>query len=239
MLYIVFEDKKKKLLEANFLELRALEIGISKYVIKLFPSDNFFDKGSFLGDQLKLNILFENKLNKLVKLNQAIVWIDSIIQHIEFIEIQCKLSFSDDFYPYNQELLNHLYKYWNGDSKVFIDRSGFTQEDLSLYLDASLLWNGVPESIEVKPRYILDGGDIRNKYELFIQIGEIFIGNKGYFGLNLDALDECLSITMKGLIKKVSLEIKNGKILSENIGSMYFESLMGILNRFFNIENIR
>lgn len=233
MLSVIIEQKKNILIEAKFITISINTIGVSKSVIHLFPKNIFHELQDFVGNKVTLKILLKNKLDKVIILNKATVLINSIGNNSDSVEIQGNISFSDDYYPYNQELLNHINKYWN---KNIIERSQFELNDYDLYLDTLLLWNGIPESLVVKSHYILDGSVVKNKYDLFIQIGEMFIGNKGYFGLNLDALDDCLSITMKGIMSKIPLEIKDSDLLSEKIGKDYFDSLVDVFNKYFDVK---
>ena len=237
MLSVVVKSNKKTLVDSELIKLEKSKANPSKYIVQAFSKSVSQELDKFIGSTSVLKILMKDKFNRTVILHQGNALLHSSTNTSDFTDIECSISFSDNYYPYRPDLLNHITKYWGRDLLNPIDRSQFSGEDFCLYLDTTLLWSGVPELLEIKSRYVLDGASIQSKCDLFIHLGEIFIGDKGYFGLNLDALEECFSLTIKGVDSKIPFELKDGEILSEKIGQSYFDSLTDVLNRFFLVES--
>jgi RNAse (barnase) inhibitor barstar len=92
-----------------------------------------------------------------------------------------------------------------------------------------LFYTGLPKGIIPIKDYTIDGSEVNNSVDLYCLFGQIFFGDKGYFGQNLDGLDDCF-IDLK-VLPETTLTIKNheklANILNEKFDT-YFTDLIDI-----------
>jgi RNAse (barnase) inhibitor barstar len=73
----------------------------------------------------------------------------------------------------------------------FIDWRTLTIDEKREWLLACLFDTGLPKGIMSIKNYTIDGKEINNSVDLYCLLGQVFFGDKGYFGQDLDGLDDC------------------------------------------------
>lgn len=233
MLSAIIKLNKEKI-RTNFISLKHSEDNSSDYILNICAEANL-EYSIKKDDKLKIYIKVKNKKGKYIILNLFAIVVYSVDYEGEEIKIVGSVNFSNDYYSFNQGLVDHINNYWN-DPKQQINKDLFKKSDYGYYLDTLLLWNGVPEKIELKPKYILDGKNIYNQDDLYIHIGELFMGNRGYFGNNLDALEDCFRSVKESLQNEnFILELRNNERLVSKLGSDYLKNLIEVFNEFGNV----
>lgn len=237
MLLITLTYKNKLLAEAFNIHITEIEPDTEKYRVSLHLTNAAHALDVSIGKRLTLIVQMKNRNGAMFILNTATVTIDRIERTAksDVIDLFCDLQVRDDYYAYDQDLLDHIRHYWQPEEMESIDRSQFTEEEHCLYMRALLFWHGVPDKLDLQSKYCLEGNKVKNKCDLFICLGELFIGERGYIGNNLDALHECLFETVKTKTA-ILFEIKSARALKEKIGEQYLMKLKGVLDRFFEVQ---
>src|SRR5687767_12595403 len=123
----------------------------------------------------------------------------------------------------NKEIIK---KWKSGES---IDWRELTTDEKKEWLLACLFETGLPKGIIPIKDYTIDGSEVNNSVDLHCLFGQVFFGDKGYFGQNLDGLHDCF-IDLK-VLPETTLTIKNheklANILNEKFDT-YFTDLINI-----------
>lgn len=231
MLIVTIAHKNKILLRGNYINL--IDTVNTDYFNGTILLQGELPKlDSLLDFKLTLKISFRNKQNRIIVLNKAIISFGNIKFFNENkIDFYALVTYSDDFYAYSQELIDFIFNYWGKED----NRICFTEKQDELYLDTLLLWHGVSESLIPKNKYIFDCSQIKNEADFFIQIGNEIIGERGYFGLNLAAFEDCLCICASSFKEKPTFELRNKDSLSNLLGVKFLNSFQNILHRYFQL----
>ncbi len=234
MLRVIIKNRAQRELVSDHIVIKSSghydeqEVFLSKILKKEFLEFN--SKDSF-----DLFVMYLNKSGESIIYNLGQISNCSIIMSNEsFIKLRCKVFISDDYYSYNQNVLDHMRKFWGNEEKR-ICKDEMNEDDSRLYLDVSLLWNGVPSSMVKKKIYFFDTLNVNNRYDLFISMGEIFQHKRGYFGSNLDAFEECLQLSTDR-DEKSKFIICNSQEMQRKIGEDYYNSFIEILKLYFDLR---
>src|SRR6267154_4591896 len=100
------------------------------------------------------------------------------------------------------------------------------------WLLACLFATGLPKGTMAIKNYTIDGGQVKNSIDLYCLLGEVFFGDKGYFGQDLDGLDDCFADII--ILPGTKLTIKNHERLASTVNkeiTTYFTMLTDIFKR--------
>ena len=110
-----------------------------------------------------------------------------------------------------------------------VDWRTLTSDEKKEWLLACLFYTGLPKGIIPAKNYTVDGREINNPVDFYCLLGQVFFGDKGYFGQDLDGLHDCF-MDLK-VSSETTLTIKHheklAKILNRKFES-YFTSLTDI-----------
>jgi hypothetical protein len=81
------------------------------------------------------------------------------------------------------------------------------------WLLACLFRTGLPKGNIAKKDFVIEGGQVKEPVDLYCLLGEIFAGEKGYVGQDLDGLEDCL-VDFK-VVPGTVLTIKSHKDLAD------------------------
>jgi RNAse (barnase) inhibitor barstar len=117
-------------------------------------------------------------------------------------------------------------KWKSGES---IDWRTLTIGEKKEWLLACLFDTGLPKGSISGKDYTIDGSEINDSVDLYCLLGQIFFGDKGYFGQDLDGLDDCF-VDLK-VLPETTLTIKNHQRLANILNGKvdnYFVMLIDI-----------
>ncbi|MCS4304932.1 barstar family protein [Chryseobacterium sp. BIGb0232] len=136
---------------------------------------------------------------------------------------------------YNQFIVDTFYN-WN--NSIEIDWTKIKNLEIKgAYLKACYLWNhNIFEVKNINEVYI-DGRSIESDEDLYYYLGEQLIGKRGYFGSNLDSLEDYLIDIVKNNEINTAIIFDNTDIIIKNTSKYYFETLVYLLEKAqFKIE---
>ena len=123
-----------------------------------------------------------------------------------------------------------IIKKWK--SGELIDWRTLTIGEKREWLLACLFDTGLPTGTITNKEYSVDGSEINDSVDLYCLLGQLFFGDKGYFGQDLEGLDDCF-VDLK-VLPETRLIIKNherlASILNRKIDT-YFTMLIDIFER--------
>ncbi len=233
MLSINLKKENKVICKAELIQVEQSNEDISIIHLKYTDLSSFSE---YLEKKLIIDILFDTEKYGMVIYMKGIIYPQTLEQNNDYITITGDFIISDDYNPYDQELINHIYKYWKDSPSNLIDRSSFSEKDFCLYLDTLSIYHNFPEQIQFKSNYIFDSDIIVNKCDLFIQIGELFAGKQIYFCHGLDILEKSLKYHFKSINSKIPFEIRNKNLIIQKVGKDYFETMLEVMNPFFEFK---
>lgn len=117
-------------------------------------------------------------------------------------------------------------KWKSGES---IDWRALTIGEKKEWLLACLFDTGLPKGTIPNKDYSVDGSEINDSVDLYCLLGQLFFGDKGYFGQDLDGLDDCF-VELK-VLPETTLTIKNHERLASILNmkiDKYFTMLIEI-----------
>ncbi|MEY3443514.1 MAG: hypothetical protein RLZZ519_1795 [Bacteroidota bacterium] len=80
---------------------------------------------------------------------------------------------------------------------------------------ACLHWSGIREEMDPLRQLLIDGSCVTSKVDLYCHLGEVFFGERGYMGQDLDGLHDCL-ISLGNRSKAT----EDNRIIFRNLASM-------------------
>lgn len=92
---------------------------------------------------------------------------------------------------YRQGVTN-IFKLWDESKTLdwaFLPIGDYLKHE---YITACFIYNGISESILEKSNYEIDMAFVKEDLDFYYLASLTFIGEKGYFGHNLDSFDDCL-----------------------------------------------
>jgi len=224
MLSIKLYHKKKELFKAE-------RIIINSDNLTLFTNkENLNEEISNL-KELNLIIRLKDFKSNWNILNEFIITPKLVTSSNHKIKINGIINELDDYYEYDQELLNHISKYWI--DKNQITWRNFSSENCKLYLKTSLLWSRVREGFRLKEHYFIRKNDVFNRDSFFINIGEQFVGERGYFGNGIDGMKDCLSNCE--IEENTKLFIEDWYSLKNILGDKYAHDTVKVLNQYLQV----
>jgi len=121
---------------------------------------------------------FSSKILK--KINLDDLWTE--------FEVQC---YFDELHEFNQFYLD-IFRLWNTGYTVEWNTLNSVNERES-FLRCCAIWTGVASHINLKNEYVIDGKLINHPIDLYCVLGQVFFGDKGYFGTEINSFVDCLS----------------------------------------------
>ena len=120
-----------------------------------------------------------------------------------------------------------IIKKWKSERSV--EWRTLTIDEKREWLLACLFDTGLPKGTIPNKNYTIDGSEINNSVDLYCLLGQIFFGDKGYVGQDLDGLDDCFCDLE--VLPGTTLTIKNheglANVLNKKIDT-YFTILIDI-----------
>ncbi len=234
MLSIHLKKGNRIICKAELIQIEPSAYNQGLSIIRLKHKDLFkCDKN--LEEKLIIDILINTQKHGMVIYMKGIIYPKTLTENNSYLEIIGEFIVSDDYNPYNQELINHIHTYWKDNPVSLIDRSDFSEKDFCLYLDTLAIFNNFPERLQLKSSYVFNNA-IVNKCDLFIQLGELFAGQQIYFCHGLDVLEKSLRYHFESLNSKIPFELKNKNLIIEKVGKDYFETMLEIMDPFFDLK---
>jgi hypothetical protein len=235
MLSINLKKENKVICKAELIQIEQSAYNTDVSIIRLKHNDLFkFDKN--LEKKLIIDILMNTQKYGMVIYMKGIIYPNTLIENNGYLEITGEFIVSDDYNPYDQELINHIYTHWKDSPVSLVDRSGFSEKDFCLYLDTLAIFHNFPERLQLKSSYVFDSNTIVNKCDLFIQLGELFAGQQIYFCHGLDVLEKSLRHHFKSLSSKIPFELRNKNLIIQKVGKDYFETMLEVMSPFFDLK---
>lgn len=136
---------------------------------------------------------------------------------------------------YNQFIVDIFYNWNNG---IEIDWTKIKNLEIKkAYLTACYLWNyNIFEVKNINEVYI-DGRLIESHEDLYYYLGEQLIGKRGFWGSNLDSLEDYLIDIVKNNKINTIIIFDNTDVIIQNTSKYYFETLVYLLEKAkFEIE---
>ncbi|MCA6369685.1 MAG: barstar family protein [Cytophagales bacterium] len=87
-------------------------------------------------------------------------------------------------------LSKDIIKKWNNGENI--DWRQLTTDEKGEWLLACLYTTGLPKGTIEDKNYIIDGSQVNEPVDVYCDLGQIFIGDRGYLGSGLDGLHDCL-----------------------------------------------
>ena len=81
---------------------------------------------------------------------------------------------------------------WDYEIGRFKNWTELDEEGQAAWLLACLHWSGIASQLEAKRELEIDGTKFITKEGFYCHLGEVFIGFRGYFGQDLDGLEDCI-----------------------------------------------
>lgn len=124
-----------------------------------------------------------------------------------------------------QKLLNKdIIEKWNKGENI--DWRHLTTDEKAEWLLACLFTKGIPKGTIENKNYVIDGNEVNEPVDIYCFFGQIFIGDRGYMGQDIDGLNDCL-IDFK-VAPGTVLTIKNHKHLADVL-SKRFDNYFDVL----------
>lgn len=119
--------------------------------------------------------------------------------------------------------------------KSSIDWRPLTVKEKSEWLKACLSYTGLPKQITPGFHYSMEGNQVTCELDFYCLLGEVFFGYRGYFGQDLDGLDDCF-IEIKNHqstdileSEKITLTIKNSvdlaTVLNQEFDTYFIDAI--------------
>lgn len=167
--------------------------------IKLRNLKMFTRVGLKKGSELEFTIIYKNQIYA----NFGVVLeSDYILESMDNLQIEC----SSETGFYNQNVIEIFETWDNGDE---LSWNNLKDDKKEAWLVACLFWSGLPTTLPNKKLITLDSSLIKSKVDCYCLLGEIFFGSRGYFGQDLDGLDDCMINISSLKTEKPCLQIKD------------------------------
>ncbi len=146
------------------------------------------------------------------------------------------MEFLCDFIPqsYNQEVIN-IFKDWDNNNPIHWQSLPVKMRNA--WLVACLYWSGLPKQLK-KDSFVVQGPLVKDEPDFYCLMGEVFFGERGYFGQDLDGLDDCMVGFSGGQSQNPTVTFKDSDRLMktlENTREKYFETIVKI----FEMHNFK
>lgn len=168
--------------------------------------------------------LFFNKINIISLVNFEVN--DSIEIEFYVLDINCeifesqklnvgiyeglilKVIRSDIFTKTDIKFQVNLINTWFNNEEIFNWRE-LSKRKKKIWNKSCLRWSKIKENFSPKENYIFNGENVNCVVDLYCYLGELFIGDKGYLGQDLDGLRDCLNSFILDKTKTYSICFKN------------------------------
>lgn len=137
---------------------------------------------------------------------------------------------------YNQFIVDIFYT-WSQNNEI--DWSMINNNRKRDYLQACYLWSGKRLKINDISAIFIKGESIKCEEDIFYYLGDFFFGKRGYFGSNLDSLEDFLIDIIKNNEIKTKIIFKNIDLIINNTSNYFVDTLIHLLQKaHFKIELI-
>jgi hypothetical protein len=198
-------NNKKNIGNCNFINLKLANTNICE--VTLFNPIFNIETNNF--ENLEILIC----LKKYYKISFA-------LNNINFIETKNNsVSFNaiytpnkDSYNDYNQAYLD-VFKKWSNNEKIEW-RNLVNRKKKETLLRCFAIYGGLRNKNKFKDKYIVDFDFVKEEIDIYCLLGEVFFGNKGYMGTELNSFIDCLifyKFEKINELSKIVLEIKNYK----------------------------
>ncbi|MFZ4932071.1 barstar family protein [Chryseobacterium sp. Mn2064] len=136
---------------------------------------------------------------------------------------------------YNQYIVDVFYNWDNG-----IEIDWLTIKNVEMkkaYLTACYIWNYSLFEMKKISEVHIDGKLINCTEDIYYQLGELLMGKRGYFGSNLDSLEDYLIDIQKNNEINISIVFSDAECIIKNASKYFFDTLVYLLKRAgFKVE---
>jgi len=137
---------------------------------------------------------------------------------------------------YNQFIVDVFYN-WSQNNEIDWDMINITRK--KDYLKACYWWGGRRFKINDVSYIIINGELVTCEEDIFYYLGEFFFGKRGYFGSNLDSLQDFLIDIVKNNEIKAKIKFKNIELIINHTNKYFVDILIYLLEKAgFKIEII-
>jgi len=191
---------------------------------------NNIKKERFESEKIRVQFII-NRNNEEIIINEFKIFTDIKNRNLNSnFYLEGFIDFIDDYYEYNQEVID-LLCFWNNNSTLLNSK-----KETWTYTLATLIYSGLPINIPFDKTVYIDGNHIISKYHFFNILAEKLLGEKKYIGSNLDALYSSLKgsnikQSKNSSVIKISNFLKL-KIIFKPYGVNYLSEILSILNEF-------
>lgn len=227
MLIIQFFCNNNRIYECDYLFIE--EIDGEEYFIHLYGISSAIDiKVSRLEIRVSLKNKNDKTLNTLYEV--SLFGFKPFMTELDnTLCLKSKINFSDDYYLYDQNVVDLLYS-WVYENPIRLNKYIITTE---LYNFTSLIFSGTRKFDKYNNEIIVKGKEITNYIHFYNVLAYSMLGYKKYLASNLDALYDSLSKNKELFkLKKNRIIISDYSILESTL-DMYKENyLKNILTIF-------
>ena len=143
-----------------------------------------------------------------------------------------EVTIENDFY--NQKVVDILRNWDDGGDWSW---RMMKEEEKRAWLIACLYAKGLPEYLPDRDSFVIESSAICTRADFYCLIGEEFFGVQGYFGQDLDGLDDCfVGMKNRGEQRRV-LVLNDYSTLKQRLGEKYVSTMVEIFrSRNFRVE---
>ncbi len=168
---------------------------------------------------LEIEVVFKNTVYSRLEFR--------VFRNLEVGPITSLTGYSDLSF-YSQDVVDIFFAWGN---KTKLNWRNLTIKKKKGWLVACLYWSGVPKSIKQEINFTLDCLKVGSSTDFYCLLGETFVGERGYFGQNLDGLEDCISAIQIDKSSSPSIVFENFdrlKIILDKKMAKYTETVIEI-----------
>lgn len=219
----------------NYINLKRNENVIEDKLVLRVNEANKLNILDQIEHQGRLTVFVESKKKKkncLYDITFITNYIYQDEEHIDDDEILVDVVMSNNISArniYNQFVVDIFYN-WSKNSEI--DWSQIINLEMkSSYLDACYLWNFQLFTIIDNSEVHIQGELINCTEDIFYYLGEKLIGARGYFGSNLDSLEDFLIDVAKNNIIDTCIIFSETNKIIENTSKYFFDTVIYLLKK--------
>ncbi|WP_294210399.1 barstar family protein [uncultured Chryseobacterium sp.] len=131
--------------------------------------------------------------------------------------------------PYNQCIIDIFYN-WKNNIEINWEKIKDVEVKNS-YLKACYLWNGDSFEIRNENDIYIDGELISCEEDVYYYLGQYIFGQRGFFGINLDSLEDFLIDIRKNNSVNMSVSFTHVDLIIEKTNKYFFETIVNLLEK--------